>query len=32
MGYDVNEIGSELQDTFNTLEGITSENITTLGQ
>ena len=31
MGTDVNEIAGELQDTFNNLEGITSENITTLG-
>ena len=31
MGTDVNAIAGELQDTFNNLEGITSENITTLG-
>ena len=32
MGYDVNQIAGELQETFGTLEGVTSENVRTLGQ
>ena len=32
MGYDVNAIAADLEETFGTLEGVTGENVRTLGQ
>ena len=32
LGYDVNAIAGELEETFGTLEGVTGENVRTLGQ